>query len=76
MSGFASNGLGFAIASELQWAEGKGFIALIGMELVAHVYINRADKVEEKGVEVCAGSEAGGNGRFRKEVEYKTMWHG
>ena len=27
-------------------------------------------------MEVLAGGEAGGNGRFGEEVEDKTVWHG
>ncbi|NJO10833.1 MAG: hypothetical protein HC873_15585 [Leptolyngbyaceae cyanobacterium SL_1_1] len=47
----------------LQGTQGKRFIALISVEVIAHFGIYRADEAEKKGMEVFAGGEAGGNGR-------------
>ena len=49
---------------ELEWAEGKGFVALVGMQLIAHFLVNRADKAEEEGMQMFARGEARWNGRF------------
>lgn len=52
------------IFNHLQGTEGKGFVAFVGVELVAHGHIDGADQAEEEGVEVFAGGKAGGDRGF------------
>jgi hypothetical protein len=58
-----------AATGQLQRTEGKGFVALVGVKLVAHISIDGGDEAEEEGMEVFAGGETRGNERFGEEVE-------